>query len=116
MPSRSVADRLADILDNIERVRRFIAQHNASSLAEDELVYFAVVRALEIISEASRHLPPEFQDRHPELPWRAIRDAGNVYRHIYDMVSPARVWETATQQLTGLELMARQELLRLQQP
>jgi len=46
--------------------------------AERKTVY-AVVRALEIISEASRRLPDELLRRHPEIDWAAIAAAGNVY-------------------------------------
>jgi uncharacterized protein with HEPN domain len=40
-----------------------------------------VTRCLEIISEASRRLPESLKARHPEIPWKQIAGAGNVYRH-----------------------------------
>jgi len=52
----------------------------------DRKTFYAVTRALEIISEAARRLPGELRARHPELPWRAIMGAGNIYRHNYDNV------------------------------
>ncbi|HEY0524017.1 MAG TPA: HepT-like ribonuclease domain-containing protein [Stellaceae bacterium] len=42
---------------------------------------YAVTRCLEIISEALRRLPDDLKARHPQIPWRDIAGAGNVYRH-----------------------------------
>jgi uncharacterized protein with HEPN domain len=55
----------------------------AAFVADRKTVY-AVVRALEIISEASRRLPAELKDRHPEIDWIAVTAAGNIYRHEYE--------------------------------
>jgi uncharacterized protein with HEPN domain len=42
---------------------------------------YAVIRSLEIISEASRRLSDELKARHPGIPWREMAAAGNFYRH-----------------------------------
>jgi uncharacterized protein with HEPN domain len=67
----------------------------------------------QIISEASRRLPDDLRARHPKLPWRAIRDTGNVYRHQYDNVTEARVWETVHRDLPPLLHAVEAELARL---
>jgi uncharacterized protein with HEPN domain len=41
----------------------------------------AVERGLEIISEASRHVPPDLQAPETEIPWRQIAAIGNLLRH-----------------------------------
>jgi uncharacterized protein with HEPN domain len=71
------------------------------------------MRALEIVSEASRHLTPEVKGRHPHIDWRAIADAGNVYRHVYHDVDLDRVWAVATALVDPLCLAAKSELARL---
>ncbi|MEF3366401.1 HepT-like ribonuclease domain-containing protein [Methylocystis sp. 9N] len=57
------------------------------AFATDRRAFYAVTRALEIISEAARRLPQDLRDRHPHLPWRAIMGAGNVYRRDYDNIA-----------------------------
>lgn len=37
-----------------------------------------VERCLEILSEASRRLPENLKERHPEIPWRKVAGIGNV--------------------------------------
>ena len=81
--------------------------------AEDQKTNYAVVRALEIVSEASRHIPDEIKARHPTIAWRAIRDAGNVYRHGYLSVSLDIVWETAKRDLPPLRQAMLSELRAL---
>ena len=57
---------------------------DVAGFAADRETVYAVVRALEIVSEASRRLPPEIKSHHPEIDWVAVAAAGNVYRHEYD--------------------------------
>jgi uncharacterized protein with HEPN domain len=44
----------------------------------------AMERYLERLSEASRHVPQELKEKHPEVDWRGVADIGNVLRHAYD--------------------------------
>jgi uncharacterized protein with HEPN domain len=62
----------------------------------DRKTVYAVVRALEIISEASRRIPIEMLQEHPEIDWLAIAAAGNVHRHEYEAVDEALIWHTLT--------------------
>jgi uncharacterized protein with HEPN domain len=72
-----------------------------------------VTRCLEIISEASRRLPAEMKSRHPEITWRDMAAAGNVYRHDYDAVTARQVWHTFTQHLSPLRRVDVAELRQL---
>ena len=84
---RSERERYAieDILENISLAIEFVGHRSADELKKDSLSLYATVRALEIISEASRRLGPELKARHPDVPWQMIADSGNVYRHGYDI-------------------------------
>jgi uncharacterized protein with HEPN domain len=70
-------------------------------------------RALEIISEASRRLPDELLDRHPEIDWVAIAASGNIYRHEYEAVDETLIWHTVRHDLGGLRRVAEEELDRV---
>ena len=103
-------DALESIKRNVEAVRSFIEGFQSANFVSDLRTFYAVTRALEIISEASRRLSDDLKARHPKIPWRAIRDAGNVDRHTYDEVAATLVWDTARAQLDGLYTAAVQEL------
>ena len=102
MPSESVKFALYDIRDNIRLAQEFVEGFTYVRFTESRLHSYAVTRALEIISEASRRLPDDLRDRHPRLPWRSIRDVGNLYRHQYDNVAESYVWETVHEHLGPL--------------
>ena len=76
------------------------------------MIFYAVMRALEVISEAARRLPASVRERHPQLPWRAIMDVGNVYRHDYDNVAEEYVWRTVNRSLDPLLIVVIEEIER----
>lgn len=117
MPSESrTRDALHDIRDNILIAREFVEGVDFEAFKQSRLHFYAVTRALEIISEAARRLPGELQARHPDLPWRAIMDAGNVYRHTYDHVAEGEVWRTVHRSLEPLLSAVTEELAAKEEP
>ena len=110
MPSDAVRDALLDISDNIHLARSFVAGLDLAAFQTLRLHVYATTRALEIVSEASRRLPDVLRARHPHLPWRAIRDTGNFYRHQYDNVLESFLWTTVHDDLPPLLAAVEQEL------
>lgn len=98
------------ILRNIDLAEDFLGNTSEHRFGEDPYQLYAVTRALEIISEASRRLPPELKEPYPAIRWREIADAGNVYRHGYDLVAPKRLWQTVKDHLPLLRHALQQEL------
>ncbi len=103
MPTADVAARIEDMLAAIANARRFVEGHTPESFAADAMVRRAVERVIEIVSEASRHLPPEMKARHPEVPWRAVAGIGNILRHTYERVEDREIWRVVTRDLDPLE-------------
>jgi uncharacterized protein with HEPN domain len=113
MHSESAIGALFDIRDNILLAQQFVADLDEEAFSASRLRFYAATRALEIISEASRRLPDELRERHPQLPWREIRDAGNIYRHNYDNVAESLVWDTVRLHLPDLMRVVLEEIERL---
>ena len=109
MPSRTRAA-LEDIRDNIKIAQQAVSGVTFEQFEESRILFYAATRSLEIISEASRRLPQALMDRHPDIPWRDIKDAGNFYRHQYGHVSENRVWRTIQQNLAPLLAIVETEL------
>ena len=112
MPSKTPEVPLRDILDNIRLARSFVEGFNLRKFRTDTRTIYAVIRCLEIISEASRRLPANLKSRHPDIPWKDIAGAGNVYRHDYEEISTVMIWNTV-KALPDLLEVAEEELLRL---
>jgi uncharacterized protein with HEPN domain len=112
MPSEKESGALRDMLRHIDLAEQFARGHTYERLRDDLQALYAVIRSLEIISEASRRLSDELKARHPHIPWRDMAAAGNFYRHNYEDVTPRRVWTTMQEHLPPLRVVIEKELAR----
>ncbi len=101
------------IRDNIFLARSFVEGFDYDRFCADRRTVYAVTRALEIISEASRRLPASFKTQYPELPWVDVAGAGSVYLHDYEDVRERRLWSALQKDLGPLLAVVEQELRSL---
>ncbi len=103
MAARRIGDRLRHMLQAANAIERLAAGKTLEDFGAGPDLAAAVERYLERLSEASRHIPQELKQKHPEIDWRGVADIGNVLRHAYDQVSDRRVWEAVTDDLPPLK-------------
>jgi uncharacterized protein with HEPN domain len=101
--ARKASPAIHDILDTIERVQKRLAGVSFAEFEANWELRFAVQRAIEIISEASRRLPQELKDTRPEMGWRRAAGIGNVLRHDYQTISNKVVWDVVQEDLPALK-------------
>jgi uncharacterized protein with HEPN domain len=70
--------------------------------SEDYKTRRAVERCVEMISEATRHIPERWKSEFPAIPWREIAAIGNLLRHEYYRIDNVLMWKIATQSLPEL--------------
>lgn len=68
----------------------------------DELLQAAVERKIEIIGEAARKVPRDFQQAHPEIPWAKIAGQRHVLAHDYGRIEHDRLWNVVTVHIPDL--------------
>ena len=112
MRSSQTFSALRDIKDNIELAHTFTAGLTLATFTADRKTVYAVIRCLEIISEASRRLPVDLKERHPGIPWSDIAGAGSIYRHGYQLVRDDVLWVTVQESLAALLIEVELELAR----
>ncbi|HNB37167.1 MAG TPA: DUF86 domain-containing protein [Anaerolineales bacterium] len=92
--TRIYVDYLRDMLDNAKRALRFDEGMDYSSFSKDEKSVYAVIRAVEIIGEATRNIPEELRVKYPEIPWRDVSDMRNKLVHNYFGINLEVIWQT----------------------
>ena len=106
-------DCLHHIIENAERVARYLAGLDRAGFEQNEALRDAVERCLERVCEASHRLGRLAEELMPAQPWSDIRGMGNRLRHAYDRVDVAIVWNTARERLPELAADAHRALARL---
>lgn len=81
--SRDFVVFLEDILESCERILRYTEGLDFYQFVDEEIVFDAVVRRLEIIGEAASRIPQEVRERHMGIEWRKIVGLRNVVIHQY---------------------------------
>lgn len=80
---REIDDYLADILSSINEVEEFLHGMNYDNFATDKKTVNAVIRSLEVIGEATKHIPASFRNKHPDIPWSRMAGMRDVLIHDY---------------------------------
>jgi uncharacterized protein with HEPN domain len=105
--------RLEHILFHIRGVADTIAGVSFDTYIRIYHMERTVERAVQIISEAVRALPPDLTTAYPDIEWEKIASIGNVLRHEYERIDPEIMWDIATVRLPELERVVRKMLSEL---
>lgn len=99
---REYSDYLEDILDAIQKAADFIGKMTYVQFSRDEKTVFAVIRALEIIGEASKNIPDWVKTNNSEIPWREMAGIRDKLIHDYFGINLEVVWKTVKEDLPPL--------------
>src|SRR5262249_53688351 len=88
--------RLFHIRDEIDGLEQAVQGVTFEQFQQSYTLRRVTERALQIISEAARALPPALTAKHPGAPWSAIIGIGNILRHEYQHIDDRRLWEIVT--------------------
>ena len=103
MPDSEYLDYLRDILDAIEHAQEFVGGMDYTQFGSDDKTNYSVVRALEIIGEASKNIPQIIRRKYPEIPWRDMAGMRDKLAHEYSGVNLEVVWRTVEEDLPILK-------------
>jgi uncharacterized protein with HEPN domain len=103
MPYRNWQVRIDDILEAIEKIERYTHNFDFTAWQNDDKTIDAVIRNIEIIGEASSHLPIEIQEQYEDVPWGMMKGIRNILAHEYFGVDLEILWKTIKEDLPNLK-------------
>jgi len=87
VPRRSWRLRIEDTLQAVARIRTYVSALDRQAFFEDQRTVDAVIRNLEVVGEAARHVPGEIQARYPSVPWSDAVTHGRTKREAFSMAA-----------------------------
>jgi len=87
-------DYIKDIIDAMKKAEKFTDKIDFIEFEKDDKTNFAVIRALEIVGEATKKIPKFVKVKHPEIPWKEMTGMRDKMIHDYFGVDLSVVWDT----------------------
>lgn len=96
---------LESTLYYIERAQRLNAGLKTVKdfMLQDERFRDSLVLSVMTIAEYASKLSPEFQEKHPDIPWREMKGQRNIIAHNYEDVNYRNIWKSYKEAIPALK-------------
>ena len=103
MPERIYKAYLGDILVCCNKITLYITGMSFDDFFSDEKSYDAVLRNLEIIGEAVKHIPSYIRKMNNDIEWRKIAGLRNILIHDYLGIDENVIWDLVQNKIPDLQ-------------
>lgn len=107
---REYKDYAMDMIAAIEKIEEFAGGITSEDFEKDTKTIFAVIRALEVIGEAAKKIPPSVRNKHKQIPWLQITGMRDKLIHEYFGVNVKVIWNTIKEDIPPLKPVIKQIL------
>ena len=94
--------RVRHMIEAAESAMRFVKGRSRPDLDGDEMLRFALTRAIEILGEAASKVSPDGRAAIPEVPWADVVGMRNRLVHAYFDVNLDILWRTIDEAIPDL--------------
>lgn len=91
------------MLEAINVLINYKESHSLEDAQADPVVYFGLVKHVEIIGEAVYKLTLDYRARHTEVNWGDIERMRHVLVHGYYKIRPHQLWQTIVEDIPNLK-------------
>lgn len=102
-PKRESSDYIKDISEAISKIEQFTQGMEYHTFVKDEKTVFAVIRALEVIGEATKNILKSIKTKYADIPWREMTGIRNKLIHEYFGVVYEVIWKTIKEDIPPLK-------------
>jgi uncharacterized protein with HEPN domain len=93
---------LQDIVQSCEKVLQFTGGLTLPELIQDQRTYDAVVRNLEIIGEAAKHISDNTRRKLPDVEWKKVAGLRDMLAHAYFGIDNDILWDVIQNRIPQL--------------
>ena len=95
--------RLEHIVEAIHNICSYTEGKSVNDLTNDSMLFYAVVKNIEIIGEAAYNITKAFREAHPETEWDEIMKMRHVLVHDYYRINPQLLWSVIQKDISLLK-------------
>jgi uncharacterized protein with HEPN domain len=103
MKQKIYTDYIQDILNSIEEIENFSTGLSFNKFMRDKKTINAVIRSLEVIGEASKNIPKQIRNNHPDIPWAKMAGMRDKLIHEYFGIDLEIIWQTIKRDIPTLK-------------
>jgi len=93
---------MLDMLIAARKVCTYTEGVSREEFEKNAMIQDAVMRQLEVLGEAARHVSDEAKAEHPEVPWKDLVSLRNRLIHEYFRIKVDRVWDAVANEIPAL--------------
>jgi uncharacterized protein with HEPN domain len=94
--------RVHHMLDHAREAVEMVRGRSRADLDADRQLNLSLVRLVEVVGEAAKHVPDDFRSHHPQVPWRQAVGMRNRIIHGYDVIDFDILWSVLQKDLPPL--------------
>ncbi len=108
--SRDLTLYVEDMVEAVRRVSQYSAGMTREAFLADAKTVDAVVRNLEVLGEAAKHIPDEMRMRYAAIEWKKIAGMRDVLAHDYFGIDEDILWDVVENKVPPLKPLLEQAL------
>jgi len=94
---------LKDIIESAEFIQSYILGISEGEFYQSSEKQDAILHRIQIIGEATKHIPDTFREKHATVPWRVIAGMRDIIVHEYFGITQSMIWKLAVEDIPMLK-------------